>query len=283
MPYCTVTKQYSDIIMDPTSIPGRMNAGRLYESYFGTASRNAKRIVMEDLGVSLEEASDKDINKAFNSVLEFVSILDNEQYATYKEVKSIEDKTLILEDIIENEFYIYYKISSKKKSHAIIKDMEQTRFKVPRERVMIDGKLTKHGITIGTLYVMLLNKISEGYLASASASVNHFGIPVRVNTSTKTGLPFTNNPTKIISETESRLYRSYAKSPVLAAELKDRASSISSHSTVYGNILRAKTPTNMDTAIDRTIHPYGTDNSLNLLKDIFNSTGINFKYVKGID
>ncbi len=301
----------ADIIMDPTSIPGRMNAGRLYESYFGGASRNARMKVLESItGYNIddkdndfgwyenyidkvtEKARDmivKDldydnantINKAFDVLLEFLSIIDTEQYVSYSKVDNSDDKLEILREIVEKELYIYYKVSSKKKPPEVVRDMEKTKFYVPREPIMFEGKPTKEGITIGNLYVILLNKTADGYLASASPSVNHFGIPVRVNTSTKTGLPYTNNPTKIISETESRLYRSYAKSPILAAEFKDRASSMRTHSAIYHNTLKADKPSNMPTAVDRSIIPYGTDNSLSLIKDIFNSTGINFKYVNG--
>lgn len=271
----------ADIIMDPTSIPGRMNAGRLYESYFGAASRNAKRIVLETIGSGVDDATDDALNKAYDVLLEFLSVFDTEQYYSYKEVEDISDKIEILKEIEEKELYLYYKVSSKKKPPEIVKDLEKTKFHVPREPIMFDGKMTKEGVTIGNLYFILLNKTADGYLASASPSVNHFGIPVRVNTSTKTGLPYTNNPTKIISETESRLYRAYAKSPILAAEFKDRASSMTTHGEIYHNILKAPTPGNIDVAVDRTIVPYGTDNSLKLLKDIFNSTGINFTYVDG--
>jgi len=282
MPYDPIGKQYADIIMDPTSIPSRMNAGRLYEAYFGAASRNARRLVLERLGTDVEDAEDSDVIAAFELVVSFLSIIDTEQYTTYKALTAIDDMKIILQEIQDKELYIYYKVSSPKKSPYIVKDMENSIFKVPKEPVIIDGKLTKQGITIGNLYIVLLNKTSDGYLASASASVNHYGIPVRVNASTKTGLPYTNNPTKVESETEIRIYRTYAKSPILAAELKDRASSVVTHSSIYRNILRAEHPSNIDVIVDRAEIPYGHDSSLTLLRDIFNSTGIDFKYVNGM-
>ena len=290
---------YADIIMDPTSIPSRMNAGRIYESYFNASSRNTRRILLDNLVGSytdgdftllndyenaIENATDEKLLETYDMLLEFLSVIDTEQYPAYLEARKDMDKVNeIMLEIAEKELYLYYKVSSKKKSARFVRDLEKTKFKVPREPIFIDGEKTKAGITIGTIYCMLLNKTADGYLASASANINHYGIPVRVNNATKTGMPYINNPTKIIGETECRMYRNNSKSPILAAELKDRASSVTTHKEIYGNTLRAEKPTNIDVIVDREKFPYGTDNSLILIKDIFNSTGINFKYVKGVE
>ena len=34
--------------MDPTSLPGRTNPGRVFEMYFNASSRNAKEIILHE-------------------------------------------------------------------------------------------------------------------------------------------------------------------------------------------------------------------------------------------
>jgi len=290
---------YADIIMDPTSIPSRMNSGRTYESYFNASSRNTRRMLLDNLVGSrregdfillndhsdaVENATEEKLFETYNMLLEFLKIVATEQYDYYyKYRKDINSVKAILSEISSKELYLYYKVSSKKRSPLFVNDLEQTKFKVPREPIYINGKKTRSSITIGTIYCMLLNKTADGYLASASANINHYGMPVRVNSSLKTGMPYINNPTKIIGETECRMVRNNSKSPILAAELKDRASSITTHKEIYYNVLKADKPTNIDVAVSRDKFPYGEDNSLMLIKDIFNTTGANFEYVEGVD
>ncbi len=266
--------------MDPTSIPGRMNPGRLYEMYFGGASRNARRIIREELKDPVEALSDKRVNEVFDSVLEFVSVFDTEQYQYYKKA-NLGQKRQILTEIQEEEFRILYKISSEKKSPEVVMDLEKTRFKVPKEPIFVNGKWTKEGISIGNLYLILLSKTADGYLSSSSPRVNHYNIPVRTNNSTKTNMPYLNNPTKVYSETERRLFAAYCKSPVLAAELQDRAGNIDTHKEIVRAIHASDTPTNIEEIVNREEIPYGGDSAIKLINGIFNSTGIDIKYVEG--
>lgn len=270
-----------ELIMDPTSIPSRMNSGRSYESYFGAASRNAKRVILGELGKPIDELPDSEINRGYDLYLRYIKHFGTEQYDEHKDLP-FEAKFEILKDIEENELYQFYKLSTKKPAHEIVNDLEKDDlFFVPREPIYIDGKLTVNPITVGNLYLMLLSKTADGYLASASANLNHYGIPVRVNNSVKTGLPYINNPTKVTSETEGRAWRSYSKSPILALEYKHRASCTNTHSAIYHKVLTSKNPTNIDVAVDRNKVPYGDDSALKLLKGIINPIGIDFRYVRG--
>lgn len=272
----------AQVIMDPTSIPGRMNAGRLYDVYFGAASRNMKRIITEKMGKDYKNVSDEKVHEIYDLVLEFYANLYNHQYEYYKKVTSIDVKKEIIYDIIENEAYIDYRCSNEKGApNFVIENEKHPLFKVPREPIYINGEKTEKSITIGNIYIMLLSKTADGYLASSSPYTNHYGIPVRVSKVHKGRLPYINNPTKVLGETEGRLFSANAISPVLAAEYKDRASSMTTHEHIYKNILQAEQPTNIDKIIDRDQIPYGDDNALKLLKGIFHASGIDFNYVEG--
>lgn len=269
-----------DLIMDPTSIPGRMNPGRLYEMYFGAASRNARRIIREELKGPVDTLTDAEINKVFKSVLEATSMLDTEQHQYYLKA-TMDDKREILTEIQESEFRLLYKISSKKKSPEVVKSFENSRFRVPKEPIKIGDKWSKEGITIGNIYLILLSKTADGYLSSSSPRVNHYNIPVRTNNSTKTNMPYLNNPTKVYSETERRLFAAYCKSPILAAELQDRAGNIDTHKEIIRAIHASQRPTDIEEIVNREEIPYGGDSAIKLINGIFNSTGVDIKYVEG--
>ena len=105
----------ADICMDPTSLPGRTNPGRVYEMYFNGSSRNAKEIITHDFTAN-------GLESAFTLLVDFLSHYDTEQHAGYKHVldKSKTDNSLlvvmkeVIDEIISKELYIYYKINSKK-------------------------------------------------------------------------------------------------------------------------------------------------------------------------
>ena len=68
-----------DIIMDPTSLPGRMNPGRIIETYFMGSSRNAKEII-------LHEYHSKGLESAFEMFVDYISHFDTELSVAAKHV-----------------------------------------------------------------------------------------------------------------------------------------------------------------------------------------------------
>ena len=271
--------------MDPTSIPGRMNIGSLYEQYFNSASRRAKWLItnkMNELQEDLTTMTDSTVTELFKLVLGLVDIVDTEQAVAYHKADK-HQKREILKEIIEEEFYLYYKISSKKKPYQVTLDISNSIY-APLETfidVGTDGipKMTKNKIMVGPQYIILLAKTPENFLSTASAKTNHYGLPVGVGAKTRNRLPWRNSPVKIISETESRLYASYVGQKGLA-ELKDRANSIPTHAAAYKNILNAKVPTNIDVLVDRKKVPFGNDSAIQFIDNIVNASGAAIVYVK---
>jgi len=289
----------ADIIADPASTVSRLNIGRLYERYFGAASRKAKKIIRQDIAEFLNKKEDEitgdDVDKLSleqigviwnHDVLEFLKLIDTPQYEIFKEAyenNEIEEIKVTLKDIVENEFYIHYNNEMEKRAYEVVLDIENSKFKPPYGPVKYKeyGKtyVTQDPVMIAPLYMMLLNKIADGMLSCASAKLNHFGLPIGVSKSDKYRLPWRNSPTRTIGETESRIFASYGGRKLLA-ELKDRAASVETHSKVYENILKAEKPTNIDVLIDRNKHPYGGDRALVNLETLFNSVGLDLEFVE---
>lgn len=272
----------ADIIMDPSSIPSRMNVGRLYEQYFNAMSRHTKKMVLDiTSNIPAFTLSEDIVNKAFNLVLGLTELIGTEQFDSYSKA-NLSQKIEILEEIRLKELFILYKLSSKKKAYQVVLKSRGTIFEPPLGRIRhmnIKDGLTKKNIFIAPLYIILLARTADNFLSTASPKVNHFGLPIGVSNKSKNLWPFRNSPVKIISETESRLYTAYSRSPIGPAELKDRANSIPTHEHIYRNILSADKPTNIHRVVDREVIPYGQDSSLDIINNIFNAAGMTIDYV----
>ena len=299
MPYDPVNNIRADIIMDPSSIPSRMNVSRLYEQYFNAFSRRTKALVTDmingytDVNLSNQEKIDilteEQTLEAFKLVVGLLEHLDTEQYYAYKNaldsVNIYAIKEILLE-ILDKELFLYYKVSSKKKAPDIVESIRGTIYEpnIGKINFIKDGQIqkSKTNVLIAPLYIVLLFKTADEFLSTASARTNHYNFPISAGKSSKYNLPWSNSPVKISSETESRLYTLYAGREAMA-ELKDRATSLETHKEVYKNILTADTPTNIDVLVDRNKIPYGNTADIHLISSVFNCAGIDLDYIPDSD
>lgn len=293
--------------MDPGAVPSRMNAGRVYEIEFNGMSRHCKALVKNVLisqSVSvpsnrdfalpihgnpliqpLSTYSDAVINAAFNTILGFLEIMGTEQYAGYCAVTQRSDKEIILQEVIDKELFVIYKVSSVKEPYQIVMEAKGTIYEpyIGKITYPFEGKtiVSEHDVQVAPLYTIILAKTADNYLSCASAKVNHYDLPIGVGNIGKYRLPYRNSPVKNQSETEIRLYASYV-SRLANAELKDRANSITTHEMVCRNILTAEKPTNIKRIVNRAEQPYGSDAALELVDNIFSATGIKTEYVPDV-
>ena len=278
----------ADIIMDPSSIPSRMNVGRLYEQYYNAISRHVKyRITQAVAGRDLKSIRQDEIEKIWNIALGLTKIIGSEQYDYYLKA-SYEDKIEILQYTLDKEFQILYKfkkwnVEKPKEPYQVCLDVVGTEYEPPITQLnyMVNGvmKTTKEKVLLAPSYIILLGRTADNYLAVSSPKVNHFGFAIGISNNAKHNSVGRLNPVRTISETEGRLYVAYAKTPVGPAELSDRAKSIPTHKHIVRNILEAPNPTNIDKVVDRTIMPYGNDSAINLVNNILSSAGIELAYV----
>ena len=275
----------ADIVLDSHSVPRRMIVGCLYEGFLSEASRMGKRHVMaaiDKLG-GLDKLTESDINNVFEIVLEFTSLLGNEQVKDYSLTNTTE-RLAILTEVYERELYIMFKVSNKEPVMSVVMNIIGTKFEPSREKgyVVRDGEFITTNKVMATIpqYFILLSMTGENFLATNSAKTNHFGVPVGPSGDKRNTVPWRDSPVKMLSETETRLYSSYGPSELLP-ELRDRSGSTDTHTMVCRGILEADTPTNIDTLVDRTKHPFGGDNILGLLENICKPTGIKIGYTPG--
>ncbi len=293
MPMTKDGKTRADIIQDPASTISRMNIGRLYEQYISKCSRQVKEYIIDEL-LNIDELDDLDstidvisadiIDSLFNRVVNFLGYIDTEQFTAYNNITKSADKREILKEIVNKELYVYYSVGSKKQAWKIVEDLKVSEFKADispilfknAEGVMVESK---EDILIGPMYTILLAKIADTWLSTSGAKVNHFGLPTSISKNEKNRLPWRNSATKVLSETESRLYTSYCGEEFLA-ELKDRGTSIPAHEHTYRTILDADQPTNIERVVDRTKVPYGEDKAREVVDALLGCAGLEIAYGK---
>ena len=287
----------ADIIADPRSIVNRLNIGMLYERYTKAGAVKAKKLLTDAVKSILNknhisfgditELPDNTILQLFKDyVLDFVELVNKQQYNAYLNLYKTKDITEIKEiinEIISDKFYIFLRLDSESRKWEIIWKIKHSKFQPPYGQVkfVYDGKekISKRNIMIAPTYTVLLNKIGDGGLACSSAKTNHFGLPIVVSKKDKNRLPYRNNPVRILGESESRIIVAYGGRYMLA-ELRDRAANLETHGELYKNIILSKNPTNVETFLDRTKLPYGQDRPLLLLNSIWKTTGFKLSYVE---
>lgn len=277
-------KIIADIVMDPVSVVSRMNVGRLYEHYFNAMSRRTQTLMRNATGGkrNIKEISDAEVMKAFEILMGLLKIMDTEQYTEYSKIqKDMNTVRTIVDECLNKEVFLLYRVSSKKKPHEIVLETKDTIYypKITPVYMETDNGLVEfeNPIRIAPIYEISLNKTADNFLAVSTGKVNHYGILINNGSSSKHNTPWSENAVRGMGETEGRLFTAYG-SRKFTAELKDRSSNIETHKHIYQNILDAKEPTNIDSVVDRDKQPYGDNASLQLLNNIFNAFGLRIAY-----
>lgn len=266
----------SHMLMNPNSTIHRMNLGGKYEGYITTAVH----MVNMKLKSMTDAKSIKSNYKAmYGYVLGFLEIFGTEQYDV---INSLDDKSKL--DFITHIYnepiglQVFLPIDSAKNNAAIVTDLRNspyapidTHFFIEENGEMIPS--VSKGMC-EMMYIFLLNKTGETGLSVASAKLNHFGLPTAPNTELKQRMCYNGAPTKILSETETRLILSTAGVETLA-ELRDRNLNHDSHYQIYEKLLTAPKPTNINAIIDRKITPFSGDVPSQIFKTVTNAMGVN--------
>jgi len=262
----------ADAIMDHKSVNSRMNAGKLFDGYVTTTSRMVQKYVREHSKV----LDNKTVDHLWDYILGYLSILEVDQYQSYKSVTSMTDKKEVIKEIIEKEFYVMFPIDNKKRARLVVEDLDNSIYKLTKTPIKfnIEGvaKETTDPVAIETVYMLVLSKIADTWLATSTGKNNHFGVPISTSKNNKKRQPWSPNPVKT-GETETRLYSAYVGREALA-ELRDRSASIETHKHMYRNILKADKPTRIDKVIDRNIVGFNNDKPVKLMESILNVGGV---------
>lgn len=278
----------ADIVMDAGSTINRMNLGRLYEQYFGSAaqhlSTNVRKMLDIPQGLSYSETMkrmrkvDTQIqDQVYQHVIEFYALLSEKQYLFFRDGVNFEDRTEHLGDIVRDGIYIFYPIDNNRDIEQAVLDIEASPYKPPYDKVSYVGNSGKRVLTdqpfrIGPLYMMLLEKITDDWSSVSSGKLQHFGILSPTTKSEKYAYPFRNSPVRTIGETEGRIFAGYCGREAIA-EMMDRSNNPTTHRHIVWQLLSADQPTNIDKIIDRKAIPLGASKPIQLVRHISMTSG----------
>jgi len=287
-----------EAVMSPESPWNRQNAGSLYEPYFnqvtreflvtvrdtielGPTDRPTEKQVLEDMP-KRQEAYDK----VWNDLIRLYDILSPTMYENYSspEFDSSEKRALHLSWLLK--FPCIHILSPTNSMTAWRQAVEACeKYFPPRVGPVryrdYSGQWvwTEENIEIGHKYFMLLEKISDDWIATNTAKVQHLGVLGQVTSSDKYANPVKTQAVKAISEAELRIIMSYCGGQV-AADLLDRNNSLATHREYVYSILDSETPTNIERGVDRNVVPLGNNRALKLFKHILDCNGYKFVFQK---
>lgn len=271
----------ADVVMDGGSTVARINIGRVYELYLGSAARDVSQNVRKMLGSRytkgykiLDEVTriynnnPKAVEDTYNYLMGFYSLICDKQYQFFNNL-STNEKLEHLASVVEIGVYIYYPIENQKEIVDVVKDIEANYPPVfgPVTYTGMNGDIvtTKNNVRIGPVYMMLLEKIADDWSSVASGRLQHFGVLSPMTKSEKYAYPWRNSPVRTIGEAEARIFASYCGREAIA-EMFDRSNNPLTHKHAVWNILSSDNPGNIDHLIDRNVMPLGGSKPLQLLK-----------------
>lgn len=278
----------ADIIACGNATVNRSNPGRLYEAYITGCARDVLKRIKKELHIFDKISENKlrsiDANKlqdSYNYLLGFYNIINKEQYNFYSNLT--EDKKYDhLLSIINDKIYLFMPIEDEKDRVDRILELEEY-CKPTYGRVTYvgnSGKLsvTKLPVRIAPVYHMLLEKIADDWSSVNVGVLQHLGVLAPIPKSEKYGLPYRQNPVRLIGETEARVFAGYCGRQV-TAEMLDISNNPASMRNIVYNILNADKPTNIEKAVDRKIVPLGGHRPINIVEHKFIVAGFRTKYV----
>lgn len=287
-----------DVVMSPESPFNRQNFGGLYEPYFNQVTREFLTEVRTTLDVAEEQKpSEKQIledmpkqqdkyDQVWERLIHLYSILSPVMYENYSDLRFKDPKLRAthLSHLLKHPCIHILSPTNNMTPWRWAWQQCEEHFK-PRVTPVtyrgFSGLLvrTKKPVEIGHKYFMLLEKISDDWIAVNTAKTQHLELLGQVTSSDKYSNPAKTQAVKAISEAELRIILSYCGGEV-AADLQDRNNSLATHREYVYSILDSDSPTNIERGVDRKLVPLGNNRALQLFKHILTCGGYKFVWQK---
>jgi hypothetical protein len=134
-----------------------------------------------------------------------------------------------------------------------------------------ETKVTDEPVELLCSPIMILSKIADTWLATSTAKVNHYGIPISTSRENRARQPYTPNPVRR-GEAELRNDNAYG-SPVGVATLRNRSVSVDTHKLVYKTIMEHDDPANIDRLVPEE-YGFPSDKPVEICNAILNVGGV---------
>jgi hypothetical protein len=290
-----------ECVMSPESPFNRQNFGGLYEQYFNQVTRDFLTDTRERLSFAPEEKpTEKEMladmqkrpdvyNDVWNRLTRLYEILSPTMHENYTSPKFDSDEWRATHLSWKMKYPCLHILSPTNNMTAWRPAVEacEAEFAPRVSPVTYRGYSgnwvrTKKPVEIGHKYFMLLEKISDDWIAVSTAKTQHLQVLGQVTSSDKYSNPAKTQAVKAISEAELRIILSNCGGPV-AADLLDRNNSLATHREYVYSLLDSDTPTNIERGVDRSQVPLGNNRALKLFKHILDCNGYKFVFKKYVD
>ena len=265
----------AEVIMDDVSILKRINIGVFYEQFMGAVLIKTRTEIKNHMETG-------NVDKAWDRIELLYRIISPLMFRRVKEtITTMARKREHIQSIINEGFYIYLPTHSPSMNNKMLKELKSN-FPVcygPIKYKSVDGReiTTKRPILIGTNYMMLLNKIGDGWSAVTGAKLQHHGLPAKLNPSDRNLAPGRRNPVKFPAEAEVRSMVG-ASDTETAVDITDRSNNPIVNRSICMNILSSDNPSDIEDSADRVNNPYGGNRALRLTTHLLECKGLEFVY-----
>lgn len=268
----------ADMVMDPNARNSRMNLGGLYEPYINANMRDTLVTFRNLLGLE---------NKGQNVDIQYLK-----NHPQYEFVKSrllrwyevvipgthelfvsgqYKDFSKHLAYTLKNGHYIEFPPDNDPEGPQIVRELEAEFPSVYGPVTFIGNsglrRVTKAKVRIGSMYIIMLDKIGDDRTAVSSSKLQNFGVLAPITSRDKHASPIRRQAIRAFGETEVRILTATI-GPEKMAELLDRNNNILTHREGLDTILEADKPTNIAHFVDRSKNPLGNARPLQLVKHL---------------
>ncbi len=257
------------LIMDPLSILKRLNIGTWYEHYFNGACRKVESMI-----------SNMNNKEAWDKLNHFFSIISEPHHEALSDFTTDEDKNGYVQDVKKDGIHLYLPPWSPSIGQHTIRALIQNGYDPEAGSVSYGGfngqqVVTKDPVLVANIYIILLDKIGEYSTAVTGAKLQQNGVPSKIQAMDRHSNLHRKQPVRF-GETEMRLLTAIV-GPRAVANLLDWSNNPDSHKYGVRNLLDSEDGINIKTFVDRKQLPLGGHRPLQLLKNLFECSGVKFK------
>jgi hypothetical protein len=288
----------ADLILDGNSTNSRMNLGRVYEQYINAASRDLRKRICKMLGMNentpalktkleaLEESNPQLIDEVWNMLMGYFQIVSPvKMYKPFMEGKYPHSRAHYLSSVLSlpNGIILRIRPDNEREFPDIVRMCQaDLNYRPVHGQVTYRGYsgrkvTTKNKVRIGSVYIILLEKIADDGSAVSSGKLQHYGVLSQITSWDKYSSPYRNQPIRNWDESSIRIYASFAGSRA-TADIMDRNNNPKTRRFILDTILDAERPTNIERVVDRKQVPYGGNKPLQLIAHMAQCNGWEFHY-----
>jgi len=277
----------ADIIMEPSI--SRMNIGRYVEQYINSISNNVHNQICQMLNVpkfasrhsTMDTIAQGNYQAAFTHLVDYYYIIN----PLTKELFSKQDidQVAYLAYIVEGGIGIWYPTDNPRPTLKMYEMLSNSVYDAPPGPITYIGnggvkRTTELNIRIGSLYVMLLEKIADDKSAVSSSKTQVHGAAAPITKLDKHQYPSREQASKLTAESENRPLAANIGGYALA-DILDRDNSPNTHKIVCEGILTAEYPSNIKNLVDRNVVPFGGHKPLGLSRHYLYCSGIELYHI----